>query len=97
MATAKQIGARRMWIRRWLKSGKINEAEARRMSRELGTATQSRKTGRKARAANAQEAGQIPRVPSPQPVLAGASSMVTLQYDPTRFRVELHAIRGRRP
>jgi hypothetical protein len=97
MATAKQIGARRMWIRRWLKSGKINEAEARRMTRELGTGTQSRKPRRKARAATAQEAGMIPRVPSPQPVFADASSIVTLQYDPTRFRVELHAIHGRRP
>ncbi|HEX4112611.1 MAG TPA: hypothetical protein VH020_08765 [Stellaceae bacterium] len=93
MATPKQIGARRMWIRRWLKSGKINEAEAKRMTRELGTATQSRKTGRKIRAASAHAAGENRRMPSPQPVFADASSIVTLQYDPTRFRVELHAIR----
>ncbi|MGH7075600.1 MAG: hypothetical protein ACREFD_15585 [Stellaceae bacterium] len=93
MTTNRAIGARRMWIRRWRESGKIDNAEARRMTRELDTTPVAAKSKGKRRVAGAPRAADETQNGAPIPAKAEAGALVTLQYDPTKYRVEFHRLR----
>lgn len=85
----RKLGAKRMWIRRWLKAGKITQVEARRFTAHL------ERTGQLHRpAGSAKPATNGPN--SPKIVRSSPGSLVTIQYDPSRFRLALTAIRGAR-
>lgn len=88
--TTRKLGAKRMWVRRWLQAGKIAQAEAKRFVRHLERTGELLKPSAKA----ASEAGGRT---SPATASAPAGSLVTIQYDPSRFRIEFTTIRrGRR-
>jgi hypothetical protein len=87
--TTRKLGTKRMWIRRWLQAGKIAQAEAKRFVQHL------ERTGELLRPTKAAQTGTRTSASSaiaPAP----AGSLVTIQYDPSRFRVEFTAIRGGR-
>jgi hypothetical protein len=85
-----KIGAKRMWIRRWLKVGKIVQSEAARFTKHLERTGELLKPSVKS---GASKQAQV------SPVTDGGQrgSLVTIQYDPSRFRVEFTAIRRGRP
>ena len=86
----RKIGAKRMWIRRWLKAGKISQSEAGRFTKHLEHTGELLNPNTNAGAARH---GQV------SPAIDGAQrgSLVTIQYDPSRYRVEFAAIRRGRP
>jgi hypothetical protein len=84
--TLRKLGAKRMWIRRWLRAGRISRAEANRFTRTLEQTGKLPKPAKAARPVNSGRSdvgGQ--RIP--------AGPFVTIQYDPARFRVQFTAIR----
>lgn len=101
--TKRKVGAKRMWIRRWLQTGRISAAEARAFEKHLERtgallkpkvpAPSSANSARQisySHAALYSKAAVAPVLPT--------GSVVTIQYDPSRFRIEFTAIRrGRRP
>jgi hypothetical protein len=90
-SSTRKIGAKRMWIRRWLKAGRIAKAEAVRLTRHLDSTGELIKSSAKSAAPRR---GRVPAVTGGAP----AGSFVTIQFDPSRFRVQFTAIRrGRAP
>ncbi|MGH7076407.1 MAG: hypothetical protein ACREFD_19730 [Stellaceae bacterium] len=96
MATSRELGARRMWIRRRLDSGKINKDEARRMTRELDAMPVTSRSKGRSRGASVRQPADITRERAPIVVPGEPSTLVTIQYDPTKYRVEFHRLRQRR-
>jgi len=97
----RKVGAKRMWIRRWRQAGRISANEAKTFEKHLertGTLLKPKtpapsSTGA-VRAASA-TAGFFGKAIAPT---FPSGPVVTIQYDPSRFRVEFTAIRrGRRP
>lgn len=93
-ATPHAVGARRMWIRRWLKAGKIDQTEARRLSSKLEQVHIRRTRVGRGRSVRRNGVGYHPGLTSPT-VVSGSPRMVTLQYDPSLFSVEFHRRRHR--
>ncbi len=92
VATSHVLGARRMWVRRWLKAGKINKGDANRLTHELET-MKIRRSKRKNIAANVSDASHVVREKVRQPRVADPAGLITMQFDPSRFRVQFHRIR----
>ena len=86
----RKLGAKRMWIRRWLKAGKITQVEARRFTTHL------ERTGQLHRPASSVKPSTNGSSTSATIVRSAPGSLVTIQYDPSRFRLALTAIRGAR-
>lgn len=98
--TKRKVGAKRMWIRRWRQAGRISASEAKTFERHLErtgallkpkTPAPSSVGGVRKASATAELYGKAlaPVIPT--------GPVVTIQYDPSRFRVEFTAIRrGRR-
>lgn len=86
----RKLGAKRMWIRRWLKAGKITQVEARRFTTHL------ERTGQLHRPASGVKPSTNGSGTSAAIVRSAPGSLVTIQYDPSRFRLSLTAIRGAR-
>jgi hypothetical protein len=100
--TKRKVGAKRMWIRRWRQAGRISASEAKAFEKHLDqtgkllkpkTPAPSTVGGRRTAAASVALAG------GKSPMLfAPTGPVVTIQYDPSKFRVEFTAIRrGRLP
>ncbi|MDE2165090.1 MAG: hypothetical protein KGJ66_01975 [Alphaproteobacteria bacterium] len=100
--TKRKVGAKRMWIRRWRQAGRISASEAKAFEKHLEqtgkllkpkTPAPSTVGGRRTAAAPiALAGGKAPMLFAP------AGPVVTIQYDPSKFRVEFTAIRrGRLP
>ena len=101
--TKRKVGAKRMWIRRWLQAGRISTTEAKTFEKHLERtgallkpkvpAPSSANGARKisySPAASYSKAAITPVLPT--------GPVVTIQYDPSRFRIDFTAIRrGRRP
>jgi hypothetical protein len=82
----RHLGAKRMWIRRWTHAKKISKAEAKRFLKHL------EKTGKLLRPTKIVPLAKRVHT-SPAIAVAGPGELVTIQYDPSRFRVEIRAIR----
>ena len=98
--TKRKIGAKRMWIRRWRQTGRISAGEAQAFEKHLEqtgkllkpkTPAPSTVGGRTAATAPLALAGKAPVLFAP------TGPVVTIQYDPSKFRVEFTAIRRGRP
>lgn len=98
--TKRKIGAKRMWIRRWRQTGRISVSEAKAFEKHLEqtgkllkpkTPAPSTVGARKASAASLALIGKTPAL------FAATGPVVTIQYDPSKFRVEFTAIRRGRP
>ena len=102
--TKRKAGAKRMWIRRWRQDGRISVSEAKTFERHLertGTLLKPKTP--------APSTMGVPHKASAPAEFYGKTAtpafpafptgpMVTIQYDPSRFRIEFTAIRrGRRP
>jgi len=83
VSTPHAVGARRMWIRRWLQAGKIDQAEAARLNRALKQARVTRSTRRETGQSHVRDFHN-------SPLGRNTDALVTLQYDPSRFSVEFH-------
>jgi hypothetical protein len=94
VASSHAVGARRMWVRRWLKSGKISKAEASRLTQELET-MKVRRSKRESMAATASDAGHVVREKTPKPLVVDPAGLISVQFDPSRYRVEFHRIRAK--
>jgi hypothetical protein len=88
--TRRKLGAKRMWIRRWLQAGRISPTEAKQFTRKLEHTGQLLKPAKAAQPAMRGQSDLIAQ-------LAPMGPVVTIQYDPSRFRVEFTAIRRGRP
>jgi len=96
--TKRKFGAKRMWIRRWRQAGRISASEAKTFERHL------ERTGAllKPKTPALSTMGALRKASAPaefygKPAVP-TGPMVTIQYDPLRFRIEFTAIRrGRRP
>lgn len=86
----RKLGAKRMWIRRWLQAGRVSKTEADRFTKHLD------RTGILLKPPTAAPSQQRMARRSTASVLQ-PGSVVTIQYDPTRFRAEFSAIRRGRP
>lgn len=100
--TKRKVGAKRMWIRRWRQSGRITAIEAKAFEKHLVRtgALLKPKTPAPSSAGNARRlAFSSPAAALyPKAAVAPMGPVVTIQYDPSRFRIEFTAIRrGRRP
>lgn len=99
----RKVGAKRMWIRRWRRAGRISASEAKTFERHLertgallkpkmpapGTVGVLRKASAPAEFFGKTAMPALPAFPT--------GPVVTIQYDPSRFRIEFTAIRrGRR-
>lgn len=88
---SRKVGAKRMWIRRWLKAGKISKAKAKRLTQHLeetGILLGPAKVARPTASTQSHPTAQV----------APTGPLITVQYDPSQFRIEFTAIRrGRRP
>lgn len=102
--TKRKVGAKRMWIRRWRQAGRISASEAKTFERHL------ERTGAllKPKTPAPSTMGTLRKVSGPAEFYGKSAMpafpafptgpMVTIQYDPSRFRIEFTAIRrGRRP
>lgn len=98
--TKRKLGAKRMWIRRWRQTGRISASEAKSFEKHLEqtgkllkpkTPAPSTVGMRKAAAMPMAAAGKAPVLFAP------TGPVVTVQYDPSKFRVEFTAIRRGRP
>ena len=99
--TKRKAGAKRMWIRRWRQAGRISASEAKTFERHL------ERTGAllKPKTPAPSSTGVLRKASAPAEFYGKAAMsafptgpVVTIQYDPSRFRIEFTAIRrGRRP
>lgn len=102
--TKRKVGAKRMWIRRWRQAGRISASEAKTFERHL------ERTGAllKPKTPAPSTMGALRKGSAPAEFYGKATMpafstfptgpVVTIQYDPSRFRIEFTAIRrGRRP
>ena len=99
--TKRKVGAKRMWIRRWRQAGRISASEAKTFERHL------ERTGAllKPKTPAPSTMGTLRKASGPAEFYSKSAMpafptgpMVTIQYDPSRFRIEFTAIRrGRRP
>jgi len=99
--TKRKVGAKRMWIRRWRQAGRISASEAKTFERHL------ERTGAllKPKTSAPSTMGSMRKASVPAQFYGKAAMpavstgrVVTIQYDPARFRIEFTAIRrGRRP
>jgi len=99
--TKRKAGAKRMWIRRWRQAGRISAGEAKTFEKHL------ERTGMllKPKTPAPSSAGRVRKALAPAELYGKALApvfptgpVVTIQYDPSRFRIEFTAIRrGRRP
>ncbi|HEV2264638.1 MAG TPA: hypothetical protein VGR79_08920 [Stellaceae bacterium] len=99
--TKRKVGAKRMWIRRWRQAGRISASEAKTFERHL------ERTGAllKPKTPAPSTMGALRKASAPAEFYGKAAMpafptgpVVTIQYDPSRFRIEFTAIRrGRRP
>lgn len=97
----RKVGAKRMWIRRWRQAGRISAREAKTFERHL------ERTGTllKPKTSAPSTTGSLRKASLPTNFYGKAAipavstgRVVTIQYDPSRFRIEFTAIRrGRRP
>jgi hypothetical protein len=99
--TKRKIGAKRMWIRRWRLTGRISASEAKSFEKHLEQTGKLLKPKTPAAstvgAHRAQSAASI-ALASMAPVLVTPNGpFVTVQYDPSKFRLEFTAIRRGRP
>ncbi|GEM_PF-6749075 len=100
----RKVGAKRMWIRRWLLAGRISASEAKAFEKHLqrtGTLLKPKTPAPSSMGAARRASfpgGIAPFAKAQLAPVAPPGSVVTIQYDPSRFRVEFTAIRrGRRP
>ena len=99
--TKRKVGAKRMWIRRWRQAGRISASEAKTFERHL------ERTGAllKPKTPASSTMGALRKASAPAEFYGKTAvpafptgPVVTIQYDPSRFRIEFTAIRrGRRP
>jgi len=102
--TKRKVGAKWMWIRRWRQAGRISASEAKDFERHLErtgallkpkTPAPSTVSARRNEPVAAEFYG---RAATPAFPAFPSGPVVTIQYDPSRFRIEFTAIRrGRRP
>jgi len=100
--TKRKFGAKRMWIRRWRQAGRISAAEAKAFEKHLDQTgkllkpkTPAPSTVSTARKASSAHSDLYSKAMAP---VFPTGPVVTIQYDPSRFRIEFTAIRrGRRP
>lgn len=81
----RKFGAKRMWIQRWLKAGRISWIEARKFTKTL---EKSGKLLKPTKAIKTVAAAQSRAV-------ALSERVVTVQYDPSEFRVQFEVIQRR--
>ena len=97
----RKVGAKRMWIRRWRQTGRISASEAKAFEKHLErTGTLLKPKTPAPSSTGAMRAASAPTGffgKALAPVFPNGP-VVTIQYDPLRFRIEFTAIRrGRRP
>jgi hypothetical protein len=101
--TKRKLGAKRMWIRRWRHAGRISAAEAKAFEKHLEQTGKLLKpktpapstVGTARKASNGHGGHQYLKAMAP---VLPTGPVVTIQYDPSRFRIEFTAIRrGRKP
>ncbi|MDE2228432.1 MAG: hypothetical protein KGL11_05250 [Alphaproteobacteria bacterium] len=100
--TKRKVGAKRMWIRRWRQAGRISATEAKafekhleRTGKLLKPATPAPSSTSNARKVSSSHTELHAKAIGP---VLPTGPVVTIQYDPSRFRIEFTAIRrGRRP
>ena len=99
-ATKRKLGAKHMWIRRWRQARRISASEAAAFKKHLEktgkllkpkTPAPSTIGNRKMAAGPIAFAGKAPALMAP------TGPVVTIQYDPSKFRVEFTAVRRGRP
>lgn len=82
---ARKLGAKRMWIRRWLQAGRISAAQAKQFTKTL------EQTGKLSKPTEAPKPAAA--IQSRAVAVGPSGAVVTIQYDPSRFRVQFAAIR----
>lgn len=99
--TKRTIGAKRMWIRRWRQAGRISASDAKTFEKHLDQTGKLLKPKMPAPSAVGARSAltAAPAVFSGKvPVLVTSNGpVVTVQYDPSKFRLEFTAIRRGRP
>lgn len=99
--TKRKVGAKRMWIRRWRHAGRISASEAKTFERHLertGTLLKPKTPAPSTSAMIHRASAPVALYGKPVMPVFPTGPVVTIQYDPSRFRIEFTAIRrGRRP
>lgn len=99
--TKRKIGAKRMWIRRWRQTGRISASDARTFEKHLEQTGKLLKPKTPAPstfgARRASAAAPIAFSGGASALMAPNGPVVTVQYDPSKFRLEFTAIRRGRP
>lgn len=99
--TKRKIGAKRMWIRRWRQAGRISASEAKSFEKHLEQTGKLLKPKTPAPSTvgvpRAQAAASIAHAGKAPALVAANGPVVTVQYDPSKFRLEFTAIRRGRP
>jgi hypothetical protein len=97
----RKFGAKRMWIRRWRQAGRISAREAKTFEKHLertGALLKPKTPAPSSTGAARAAAGPAALFGKPLAPAFPTGPVVTIQYDPSRFRIEFTAIRrGRRP
>lgn len=94
--TKRKVGAKRMWIRRWRQAGRISASEAKTFERHLERTGALLKPKTSApRTTGSPRKASIPTEFYGKAAMPAFSTgrVVTIQYDPSRFRIEFTAIR----